>query len=197
MYALQAGRNRKRIKLDMVPPSFDIRTINSWLPKIENLEYFPPEILLQIFTTVDDFGLLNLSENRQRFESIARIVFNKRYTHEYFPVSAVNPIVTYGKLCQIFQIFSNEIKAIEIEGGHLEDGRRSWIERVLNSMDNLGKLKLHIRVLDSNEHLNLLQQHARSSITHLTIRNQVRKIDNGFVLSKFNNLKQLELIDNP
>lgn len=47
----------------------------------------PTEVLERIFTKVDDFGLLNLTDTCTRFESIALAVASKRYANQHFKIS--------------------------------------------------------------------------------------------------------------
>lgn len=65
----------------------DVRSINNKMfRKIDNLEYIPLEILYKKFTYVDDVGLLSLAVNSNRFDGIAKMVFNERYAQRYFVI---------------------------------------------------------------------------------------------------------------
>lgn len=55
--------------------------LNSLFPKVDNLEYFPLKVLSQVFTLVDDIGLVNMAKNGSRFEGIAKIVLNATLTN--------------------------------------------------------------------------------------------------------------------
>lgn len=147
------------------------------------------KVLLQIFASVDDFGLLNLAENSMRFECIAKIVLNERYSKTYLPV---DPIEYYSEWFENFlQLFGDEIEAIEaIEN----ETNNHWIALLLNRINNLEKLTLDLPYMQDE---NLLQHHAASSVTHLSLRIRFREPENGFVLAKFRNLKKMELIQYP
>lgn len=108
-----------------------MRSINRLFPKIDHLEYFPLKVLLQILTAIDDIDLLSLTENSNRFENIAKIVSNERYTHKYFQVDAIKS---------------------EIE----EEYR--WITSLLDRTRKLEKLKSSLRIIYGS-HENLSQQH--------------------------------------
>lgn len=144
-----------------------MRSINSSFPKIDNLEYFPERVLLNIFANVDDIGLYNLAEESCRFEKIAKIVLNERYAHEYFKVDETNkkwktPGETY---VSFFRRFGKEIKAIEIKDV-LIDKENHWITCMLDETNCLEKLTLdQCRI----EYENLLK-HASKNITHLILR---------------------------
>lgn len=152
-------------------------------------------MLLPNFTAVDDLGLLNLAENSRRLENITKIVFNKRYRHEYFLVSDIKPVYDFETSKQAVQLFGNEMKAIAIKKTDSSDGN-DWIVGLLTRTTNLEKLKLDIKMIDSNE--NLLQQDEIANVTHLTLRNlQLDCTHDGLILPKFGNLKRLELVNNP
>lgn len=145
---------------------------------------------------MDDIDLLNLAKNSTRFEAIAKIVLNKRYINEYFfvDVSTFN-----SQTYQEFQrFFGNEINAIEVRDDG--NGEQHWIAWLLHGLfvaNNLKKIKLDLLHVNENSNELLLAHYARWTITHLTIRNVFCNRDNGFLLSNFQNLKALELVDNP
>lgn len=125
---------QKRTKLDVNarmevapdgngPPSIDIvpsksvTELNHELnaAKIDNLEHFPMEILLEIFSRTDDVRLVNLSGISHRFAAITPIVFKDKYDSEYFVLNGEriggDPDVYWAQLNR----FGNYIKAIEMK----------------------------------------------------------------------------------
>lgn len=144
-----------------------MREINSLFPNIYNLEYFPIQVLLKIFVPVDDGGLLNLARNSSRFESIAQIVLNGRYTTKYFLLNESD--YKMQSFQNSFQFFGSESKAIEA----ISDvtGREdNWIVSLLNRANNHEKLKLDLGRINESTNEFLLCQHVNSNITHLTLR---------------------------
>lgn len=107
MSHLQVGPNKKRIEIDTIQDD-DVRTLNSLFPKIDNLEYFPLKVLIQIFTNVGDMDLLRLAENSSRFQRIAKLVLNERYAEKYFTMNSTmyDSLRTYKDFIQIyFQLY--------------------------------------------------------------------------------------------
>lgn len=134
-FHIQAGPSEKRIKHDTVQ-SADVRTLNNRFPKIDNLEYFPLKVLLQIFTAVSDIDLLSLAVNSSRFEKIAKVVLLERYADEYFTIDNI----TYGSSQtyeDFIQVFGSEIKSLEAKN---TQGDEHWIQSLLNRMNHLVKL---------------------------------------------------------
>ena len=185
---IQARPSKKRITLDMTSTNSDtVRELNSLFPKIDNLEYFPLKILLKIFVSVDDIGLLYLAKNSTRLESIVKVVLNERYSTEYF---FVDDSKIRSQTCQDFlRLFGSEIKSIEAQTYRI-DAQNHWIASILNRTDNLEKLKLDSYYIDDNKHEHILQQYAKSNITHLSLGKRAGNTEKGFVLSKFCILKK-------
>lgn len=183
----QAEPRKKYLKLD-TNQSIVVRTLNRQFPKIDNLEYFPLKVLLKIFASVGDIDLMSLAENSSRFERIAKMELNQRYEDKYCTIDNTN----YGSsqtYKDFIELFGNQIKSIDATDTDSR-GDHNWIESILSKANRLEKLRLDLASSISNERL--LEQHASSSIIHLTLCNEWFSA-NGFVLSKFCNLKKFEL----
>lgn len=117
--------------------------MNRSFPKIENLEYFPLKVLFQIFTNVDDIDLQNLSVHSCRFETIAKMVFNDRYSHNFSSIDRVH-LYTY---VDIIERFGSGIKAWDTNSFEINCGSQ-LINYCLEIMKNLKKLKFHVFTKD-------------------------------------------------
>lgn len=169
----------------------DVRSINKLFPKIVNLEHFPLKVLLNIFEQLDYMDLYNLSEYSARFEGIAKIILNDRYSREYFVVDDTkHKRKTY---ISFFDRFGNEIKAINAKNikmnepypGYLQE--TPWITRLLDRTKNLEKLMLQ------KLYVEFLFWHVNENLTHLTFCDCYIQPHDG--LPKFRNLKKLAVID--
>lgn len=178
-----------------------MRDVNNLFAKIDNLEYFPSIVLLRIFSSVNEIGLLNLAKNSTRFEYIVKLVLSERYTHQYLTID----FIKYNSLRNtiFFQLFGNDIRAFEVLDHWIVEGNRRitvasqlWVASLLKGMNKLEKLKLDLLYSENDF---LLQEYVTPNINHLTlhVRNKLKHRSNGFVLSKFCNLKKIELIDFP
>lgn len=89
------------------------------------------------------------------------------------------------------------VKSLEAKDGKwpFRDWEKNWIKPFLNKATKLEKLTIDLLNTGTNEYL--LQEHVNSSITHLTLRSVLCTNDIRFVLSKFQNLKDLKLEHNP
>lgn len=159
--------------------------MNNSFPKIDNLEYFSLKVLMHIFAKLGDIDLMNLAEKSYRFENIAKLVINERYTHKYFVVKecAFAP----EAYIDLFDRFASEIKQIETKGIYIRNGNHP-ISSLLNRLTDLKKLKLKLGGFYFHE--NLLQQHA--NVTHLSLDIiDDKRTFRGFALPVYHNLKKL------
>lgn len=105
-------------------------------PNIDNLEYFPINVWLNIFAKTDDIGLLYLSEIRSRFATITPIVFEERYAIKYFVVNGER----YGGDHEIysaqFDHFGKFIKAIEVNYIIVVIDENHWLMEILQKNIN-------------------------------------------------------------
>lgn len=192
IYSFQSAPCGKLTKLDPIPSnSNSVRSLNSLFPKIDNLEYFPLKVLLQIFASVDDIDLLNLAVRSARFERIAKMVIKERYASKYLTIDCKK--FSTKPYADFFQRFGSKIKAFEAVDNCIDE-KNHWIVSLLKTTKNLEKLKLDIMATDNRL---FLQKYVRSKITHLTLRCQYFSSNHGFMLSKFRNLKKLEFLDYP
>lgn len=145
------------------------------------------KVLRQIYTGVDDIGLLNLAETSYRFEGIAKAVFKERYTNQYFVIDGESE-EEQELYWSLFSYFGEcggikAVKAIEIHGINANH----WMARMLQKhTKQLRKLTMDACTF-RNTH-EFLSQHM--DITHLKLRNNNTS---HIELPKFRNLKLLEL----
>lgn len=99
---------RKKLKADTNVDG-TISSINQIFPKIDNLEYFPMELLLQIFATIDDEDLLNLTQLSCRFGNIAQVAFNDKYKDKYYHF-----VGHLSKSVEVMERFGTGIKALSL-----------------------------------------------------------------------------------
>lgn len=188
-FLFQAGPSEKH-------SGMDARQMNSSFPKIDNLEYFPLKVLMQIFAKLGDMDLVNLAENSYRFETIAKLVISERYTRKYFKVKRFygfpqNAIDIPKTLADLFGRFGSQIKSIETEEFRTTV-KNHWISSLLAGLTNLEKLTF--RLIGNGFNENFLQRHA--NITHLTLRVRIdikRNLFKGIALPEFSNLKKLQV----
>lgn len=171
-------------------------------PEIGTLEYFPENILLQIFSEVDDQDLLHLSDCSHRFAGIAKIVFKMRYARKYFVFDGDTKTARkmYGDLFERFGRHAN-IKAVKIKSIRNMDANH-WIAKLLieytEPLEKLAFVRCWFKGINE-----ILSQHI--NITHLTIRlsawhdpfgiqNNPLDVPNyRLTLPDYRNLKQLEV----
>lgn len=188
LFCIQDTPSEERIELDENQIE-DVRTLNGTFPKIDNLEYFPQKVLIHIFSVAGAVDLLSLAEISSRFESIVRIALNQRYADEYFTISAS----MYGSsqaYKNFLEHFGSEIKSLELSGIGAQDDNY-WMGSVLSRMKCVEKLRIIGNSTISNEEI--LEQYVSSKITHLTLLSRAHPTGNGFVLSKFRNLKHFAM----
>lgn len=116
-FRLQAVPRAQRFKYDT-----SVSFINSLFPKIDNLEYFPMEVLLEVFMNLDDMDLLSCAISSYRFDSIAQVAFKEKYAEKYFLVENDPKVVLHSGIeskrdmyCELFKRFGQSIKAIEVK----------------------------------------------------------------------------------
>lgn len=183
----QTCSTEQLIQHEYQAPVDSILTINGLFPKIDNLEYFPLQVLQQIFTNVDDVALLNLAEVSYRFEGIAKTVFRRRYSKAYFVVDGESDSEQqmYWSLFNCFGDYA-DIKAIKANG--IQDiGGTHWLSHMLK------KYAKHLQRLtfDGCTFKNvyeILIQHL--GITHLVLENDFHK---EIQLPVYRNLMALDL----
>lgn len=169
-------------------PSNQVREINASFPKVNNLEYFPLKVLLQLISYVDDIARLNLAETSCRFEAIIKTVFKDKYTKgDYFVIDDESKRQRELYLA-IFDRFAGYANVKAIAAQHIQniDGNH-WMARFLQNINHLEKLSFDECFFRNS--YEFLSQHM--NITHLTIRRNPR--DSNIVLPDFRNLRKLEL----
>lgn len=122
---------KSSITVDTLTPKTKQPSTNGAVPQIDPLEYFPEKVLLQIFSEVDDMGLLHLSDCSYRFEVIAKIAFKKRYATQYFVFDSDTK--TERKMyCDLFERFGRyaNMKAVEVKSIQNFD-ENHWITKFL------------------------------------------------------------------
>lgn len=179
MVFLQVASNTKRFKFDAF-----VSMINGLFPKIDNLEYFPTELLLPIFVSVDDVGLLNLFNISYRFEGIAKMAFKQKYANKYFVIDSELDSQREFYM-ELFSRFGGGIKAIEASGIQ-KINKSHWMTQMLHQYTS--QIEKFSFERCTFEQLNdILSQH----ITDLTLRNC--DDTNGAILPSYRNLKKLRL----
>lgn len=168
--------------------SYTVSDIIGLFPKIENFEYFPQKVLLQIFSNVDDIALLNLAEISYHFEGIAKIIFKKRYSNAYFVIDCESDSKQqlYWSLFNRFGDYA-DIKAVKGKGIQNIDGRDHWLAQILQKHTKLLE-RLTFDGCTFKNVYELLSQHLR--ITHLVLKNDFHK---EIQLPNYHNLMKLEL----
>lgn len=81
-------------------------------PNIDNLEYFPTELLLPIFGGLNDNELLYAALMSHRFKNIAKEVFKKKYEDKCFVIKRSSRQPT--NYHEIFSTFGSSIRAVKI-----------------------------------------------------------------------------------
>ena len=171
-----------------------MRALNQSFPKIDNLEYFPEKVLLQIFALVGDIDSLGLAETSVRFEKIAKPVLNERYRNKYFTInnSMYESESKSERYKDFIELFGSEIASLDVTDTDTQaHGDNHWLKSLLNKMNRLKKLRLDVKSIAVNE--NLLEEHVDSSLTHLTLCSRHPLESSGFVLPKFRNLRTFAL----
>lgn len=134
-------------------------------PKITNLEYFPVEILLNIFTLVDDDSLLKTSFASTRFELIVQAVIKERYANEHFVIASDSE--KRREQCHaLLSHFGGNIKGVSIHGVRNID-EHHWMIEMLNAyttqIKRLQFFECHFKNAE-----NILSHHL--DVTHLTFQ---------------------------
>lgn len=171
--------------------SDEIHSINASFPKIDNLEYFPLKVLEQMFTYVNDIGLMNLSETSYRFADIAKRCFKERYANAFFVIDGESEEEqeSYGALFDYFGSHA-DIRAIKVIGIQNIDGENHWMAQMLKKHSiNLEKLTMDACTFNNVSCGEFLSDHM--NITHLSLLNISQS---PISLPKFEHLKKLELV---
>lgn len=168
--------------------SGEIHSINAAFPKIDNLEYFPLKVLEEIFTNVDDVGLMNLAETSYRFEGLAKAVFKERYAQTYFVIDGETE-EEQESYWSLFNYFGDaaDIRAIKATGIQNIDSNHWMAQMLRKHTKQLGKLTLDACTFSAA--VAFLSEHM--DITHLSLQNNS---ESQFELPQYKNLKKLELI---
>lgn len=153
-----------------------------------NLEHFPIEILLRIFTVIDDIGLLNLSIISYRFKSIAALLFGERYADRYFIIDSETELQRkiYAQQFDYFGCSIHAIKAIDING----IDNMHWMASLIKNYLTNHLARLYFCNCTFKNGCIMLTNHM--NITHLTIIGG--HSDQAWIhLPKYHHLKKLEL----
>lgn len=164
---------------------------NGSILKIDNLEYFPEKVLMQIFTNSNDTDLLNLSDISCRFDGIAKFVFKRKYKNMNFVFDgdSRSKRKLYSELFTRFGSYA-EIRAIEVKNFRNID-EHHWLSKLLHQHTK----KIEKLTFDgcSFRRINrILSQHIY--IKHLILRSVSWESD--LWLPKYRHLKKLE-VSNP
>lgn len=144
-----------------------ISHINGLFPKITNLEYFPINILLNIFEMLDDNSLLYVASTGHRFDAIAQTIFKEKYANTYFVIPNDLCNKQQQQKRALINYFGKHINGIEANGLFNID-ENHWMIEMLNEQPaiNLKKIRFiecHFKNADS-----ILSQYIK--ITHLTFQ---------------------------
>lgn len=143
---------------------------------------------MEIFTSVDDIGLLNLANISYRFDGFAQIVFKKRYATKYFIID--NESEQQQEIYrEQFSRFGQSIKAIEVNNIRDIDGNH-WMAQMLTEYTN-GLEKLAFNGCTFKNATEMFAQHL--NLTHLTLQKNLHGSDNNFEFPSYRNLKSLKL----
>lgn len=165
-----------------------IYRIDSTFPKTTNLEYFATEILLEIFSMLDDNSLLQVAQSSHRFESIALVAFKERYANRYFAIKNESAERCRQKP-EIYRRFGEILNAIEFNGIYDLD-ENYWMIQAMNAHAKRIK-KLQFIECHFNNIETILSQH--NQIDSLTF--QRCTAERLVYLPEFRNLQHLEARD--
>lgn len=133
--------------------------------KIDNLLYFPVEVLENIFAKIDDIGLLDLAETCKRFTDIAHYVFAKRYAKQHFVINGECKGGNPQLYATIFNRFGCNIKAIKINYEFIDE--KSWMVKMLQQHFNqIQKISFEECMFESQD----ICLQPMDNITHLTFQ---------------------------
>lgn len=173
----------------MLQAASDAKQINGLFSKIDNLEYFPTEILLQIFVKINDIGLLNLGNGSYRFKDIAEMAFHEKYANKYFVIDGETKSQRELYL-ELFRRFGDGIKAIEANGIR-KINKNHWMTQMLHQYTNQIE-KITFDHCSFGEIDAILSQYM--DITDLTLRHcQNDECSANLLLPSYRKLKKLEL----
>lgn len=166
--------------------------INASFPKIDNLEYFPLHILLNIFDHCTDASLPNLAENSSRFDGIARMVLAQRYAAQYF---VIDDGQTESQRQLYWTLFEKICRHVDISAIAAKrvldiDANENWMAQLLRThINHLEKLSFdECSFRNSHEFFSQYM-----NLTDLTLRYIHRSEDIPIQLPEFGSLKKLEL----
>lgn len=163
----------------------EIHSINASFPKIDNLEYFPLKVLQQIFTSIDDNGLLNLAVNSYRFDGITKTIFEQRYASKYFVIDGESEEEqeSYLALFSRFGSYIKAIKAIRIQNIDANHWMAQMLQKHTKQLE-----KLTMDACTFNNACEFLSEHM--NITHLSLCHNNKS---EIILPKYQNLKKLKM----
>lgn len=168
-----------------------IYRLDGVFPPITSLEYFPAEILLNIFALIDDNSLRALAISSSRFELTAQIVLKERYADKNFVIknASCNKHQKQHQYRAVVSHFGRLIKAFSIHGFR-EIDETHWLIQMLNAnasqLEKLEFFDCHFKNAES-----ILSQYL--AITHLTFH--MCTADAIVHMPNFRNLRHFEARD--
>lgn len=181
----QAGSSEQRII-----GCNEVRCLNHSFPKIDNLEYFPPKVLVTIFSNVDDTSLCHLADISYRFKDLVKMGFREKYANSYFVFDAESKREMY---VDVLNHFGSDLDiaavAVAVQGIRDIDGNH-WITQLLRQYMAHPK-KLRFENCSFKNAYDYLSPYI--DITHLSLRYTAGSQYGEICLPKFRNLKKLEL----
>lgn len=163
-------------------------TIKETKPIIDNLEYFPIDILENIFAKTDDVGLLCLSEISNQFAAITPIGFKRKYANKYFVINGERFGGDPKIYSALFNRFGRFITAIQLN--HVYIDYLHWIVPILQEhISHIERITLFACHFNPNR-INQINE-LFVNITQLVLRNVT--FPNNTISLEFRNLKKLEI----
>lgn len=140
-------------------------------PKINNLEFFPSEILFSIFNNINNIDLLNLSRASNRFEDVARVLFEK---NKCFMIN--NAFENKKLYLEMFERFNIQIEEMVLKNCR-DINKNHWVSKIMNQYSNqIQKLRFDTCFFDE---INVtLRDH--KNITELSVKNCHHSFKNIF-----------------
>lgn len=166
-----------------------IYRVDELFPKIDNIQFFPTEILLPIFTACDRDELLHLASTEHRFKIIANEVFRNFYASEYVVIEGTDR--ERAKYTAQLNIFGESITAIEIRNiDHIDN--HNWLIQLINAHTKRLRKLCFVKCSFTNVD-DLLSKH--QTLTHLTLRKCECEGDYKITFPEYHDLEAIELFD--